>query len=586
MTRIQEVIYKFEVGEGVWALRLVVGLLLLATLTVWYDLNEFQNFRTSEAMEATQLARNLARGEGFTTRCLRPLTISLVQDQQGIAGSLSRQPHPDLVNPPAYPVLLAGLMKLLPFRYEISPRFWRYQPEMLIALFNQLLFFVTVWATFRLARRLFDFWTALTTAIVLLGSDILWRFSVSGLSTHLLLLILVGLLWALTWLEQGTQAGPKSAGWYARLAFAIGALLGVGALTRYSFAWLLLPTLVCCYLWAAPRRWLVCSVVTATLLLFLAPWVARNHALSGTFFGVPGFAVHQETMPFPETRLERSLNPELNRIEPRDYVRKVCGNTGDIMQSDLPRLGGGSWIAAFFLVGLFLRFRNPSVGRLRLFLVLSLPVFIAVQAIGHTHLSTDVPWVNSENLLVLLLPGVCIFGTAMFFVLLDQLRLAILELRYLAIVVFLVISSAQLLWTLLPPRTYALVYPPYLPPWIQETASYLQPQELMMSDMPWAVAWYGDRNCCWTTLDVSKSFFTINDEHKAISALYLTPLTTDARLLTQIIQGQDYDWSRFAIEIMTRTNLPAEFPLRHARRKYTPDQLFLCDRPRWQEPKR
>ena len=97
-----------------------------------------------------------------------------------------------------------------------------------------------------------------------------------------------------------------------------------------------------------------------------------------------------------------------------------------------------------------------------------------------------------------------------------------------------------------------------------------------------AVAWYGDRDCVWTPPDTSRSFYSIYDEQKTVSGLYLTPLTTDARFLTQILQGPDWEWSRFAADVLLRTNLPSRFPLQHARKRYTPDQLFLSDRPRWQ----
>lgn len=49
--RIQEIIHNIEVGKGVWALRTLVVLLLLVSLTVWYHVHEFQNFRAPEAME-------------------------------------------------------------------------------------------------------------------------------------------------------------------------------------------------------------------------------------------------------------------------------------------------------------------------------------------------------------------------------------------------------------------------------------------------------------------------------------------------------------------------------------------------------
>jgi hypothetical protein len=584
--KLQELIYKVEVGKGIAALRTGLAALLVLTLLVWYDLHEFQNFRAPEAMEAAQLARNLARGEGFTTQCIRPLALHLVQDKQGLEARLGRQPHPDLANPPFYPTILAGLMVVLPFHFEITPRFWMYQPEVIIAGFNQVLFFLTLWLLYRLARRLFDLPVALVSVGVLLGSDILWRFSVSGLSTNLVLLLFTALLSALAAAEQAAREGTRTARWTAWQAILIGGLLGLGALTRYSFAWLLLPVLACCWMWFGARRVMVTALIAGAFLVLLTPWLVRNYAVSGTLFGIPGFAISQETLAFPDTRLERSLNPDLAQATPRDWMRKVFTYVGDIALNELPRLGGAGWIGAFFLVSLFLRFRSPALSRLRIFLVVSLVLLVFVQAGGRTHLSQDTPLINSENLLILLLPAVALFGTALFFMLLDQLELAIVELRYLVVILFLLATSSQFVATLLPPRAYPLNYPPYLPPWIQEISAYLTPKELMMSDMPWAVAWYGDRSCVWTTLDATRSFFAIHDEQRPVAGLYLTPLTTDVRFLSQILQGKDYDWSRFAVEVLTQTNVPARFPLRHARQKYAPDQLFLCDRPRWQEPRK
>jgi hypothetical protein len=53
-------------------------------------------------------------------------------------------------------------------------------------------------------------------------------------------------------------------------------------------------------------------------------------------------------------------------------------NLRQIVQNDLPKLGG-SWITAFFLVGLLIGFRNPSLNRLRFFILMCLPVLIIVK---------------------------------------------------------------------------------------------------------------------------------------------------------------------------------------------------------------
>src|SRR5437879_3251415 len=121
MMRLQEWIHKFEVGEGTRTVRLVLAILALLTLTAVYDWREYRNFSATEAMDAAQLARNMAEGKGYTTEFIRPLSIHLVEERQMKLHqrtndfALLRSGHPDLASPPVYPVILAGLMKVLPF---------------------------------------------------------------------------------------------------------------------------------------------------------------------------------------------------------------------------------------------------------------------------------------------------------------------------------------------------------------------------------------------------------------------------------------------------------------------------------------
>ena len=60
-------------------------------------------------------------------------------------------------------------------------------------------------------------------------------------------------------------------------------------------------------------------------------------------------------------------------------------------------------------------------------------------------------------------------------------------------------------------------FPPYNPPEIQEVSGWMRPDEMMMSDIPWAVAWYGDRQCAWITINSNYEFFQFNDYVKPVS---------------------------------------------------------------------
>jgi hypothetical protein len=133
----------------------------------------------------------------------------------------------------------------------------------------------------------------------------------------------------------------------------------------------------------------------------------------------------------------------------------------------------------------------------------------------------------------------------------------------------------------LTPSPRPLVYPPYYPPEIQQTANWMKPDELMMSDVPWAVAWYGQHQCIWLTLDAQADFFAVNDYLKPVQALYLTPLTMDGKFVSDWVQTQDSSWGSFIVDAAIKNIFPPGFPLRYAPTGFLPDRLFLTDRERW-----
>jgi hypothetical protein len=597
---IQMLIHKLEVGTGSRYLRyfaLVVGVVALA---FFYDLRAYRNLATPEAMDSAQLARNISEGKGYTTLFLRPLSLYLMQKhaaaQNPDAGTNAppdpvriKTAHPDISNPPVYPLVLAGLMKMLPFDYTVnlkkpfwtnSGSFWRYQPDFFIALFNELLLLVVVALTFILAKNLFDSNVAWLAAILALGCELLWRFSVSGLSTMLLLVIFLGLVVLLLKIERGVRELNFTPGRIFALTVAAGILTGIGALTRYAFAWTIIPVALFLLFFNGPRRWRLMLVALLAFLLVLTPWIIRNETVSGTPFGTASFAVVEGTFIFPQFQLERSVQPELTHamwLTP--YLQKIFGNLRDVLTSDLMKSVGG-WAAALCFAGLFMGFRSTGARRIRYFLLMCLGVFAVIQALGRTQLSETSPEINSENLLVLLVPLVLVFGASFFFTLLEQMILPLLALRYAVIAGFVALCCLPMIFILAAARTVPVVYPPYFPPQIQMSARWMQPDELMMSDVPWAVAWYGDRQCVWLTLDADDDFFTVN-KLKPVKALYLTPQTMDGKFVTEWMEAPKRSWGNFLMQTLNDKRVPDKFPLTKAPAGFFPEQLFLTDHERW-----
>ncbi|MGA2786743.1 MAG: glycosyltransferase family 39 protein [Verrucomicrobiota bacterium] len=599
---LQKLIHLSETGAGSRYLRLLMLSLAVVGLALVYNLRAYRNFATQEAMDSAQLARNIVEGRGYTTLFIRPFSLYLVQSHNEAKhaaapatnnldfAQIKSHPHPDLANPPVYPVVLAGLMTARTFRYPVellkpfwseNSHFWRYQPDFQIAVFNEVLLVVMVVLTFFLARKLFDANVAWLTALLTIGCALLWQFSISGLSTILLMVIFLGLTWCVLRIEEEARESQPRMTRLLGLVLAAGVLTGAGALTRYAFGWTIIPVTLFLFFFSGQRRVLHALAALGAFVIILTPWVIRNFTVSGTPFGTAGFAVIEGTGMFPRFQLERSVHPDLTHaLWPRLYVMKFLGNAHDILINDLPKLGG-SWASLLFLAGLLLGFRGMATRRMRYFLLMCLGTFIVVQALGQTELSSQSPEVNSENLLVLLVPLVFCYGVSFFYTFLEQMKLPAMQLRYAVIAVFAALSCLPMIFTLLLPKVTPVVYPPYYPPDIQNVAGWMQEDELMMSDVPWAVAWYGRHQCVWLTLNAQDDFFAINDYIKPVLALYFTPETMNGKFASDLIRAGEHSWGNFIVSGVLQNQIPQGFPLRNAPTGFLPERLFLTDRERW-----
>src|ERR1043165_5557062 len=98
--RLQEFIHKFTEGSGNRFLQLVLVRFAMVGLSVWYDLAAFKNLSSIEGMDAVQVARNVAEGEGFTTQLVRPLSLHLICKHREDGDARLKGAHPDLANAP------------------------------------------------------------------------------------------------------------------------------------------------------------------------------------------------------------------------------------------------------------------------------------------------------------------------------------------------------------------------------------------------------------------------------------------------------------------------------------------------------
>jgi hypothetical protein len=171
---------------------------------------------------------------------------------------------------------------------------------------------------------------------------------------------------------------------------------------------------------------------------------------------------------------------------------------------------------------------------------------------------------------------------------------------------FVVVLSLPLLGTLVSRAPVPVTYPPYYPPDFQKLAGWMKKNELLMSDVPWAVAWYGHRQCLWLTLDTQDDFYAVNDNLKPVSALYLSPESLDVKMFSEGLRAPENSWDKFVFDTYVPAAVPPQFPAHHtfssitiggAEAEAVPPQfplshsptgpaaiisgMFLADRVRW-----
>ncbi|MBE86308.1 MAG: hypothetical protein CMO69_01080 [Verrucomicrobiales bacterium] len=634
MLRFQEYINSIEAGKAATLIRYAVLLLMLVGASLVYNINFTRNFTAPEAMDSAQLARNIAEGYGFKTQFIRPVAIDMLRQTGNLTEEELKKSFPDITHPPLYPLLLGSWMKLMPFKFEIDlnnsePK--RYQPEVLIYLFNQILFFLALLQLFRLGKKLFDSLVAWCSSLVFMGSELYWQFSASGLSTMLLLVLFLALMKALVRFEEmailqsaeGTRM--KFSSRFFCMTCWIGALVGLGCMTRYGFGLLVIPIVVFIAWFGGGVRWRSIFFTLLTFIIVISPWLGRNIYLSGNLFGTSGLALYSQTYEFPEDTIERTLFFEPNELaedEARSsgvtvlkqgvadrvgfwsIVDKLSRNMRHLLLTDLPRFSGG-WFAVICLIGLVVPFRNKRLHRLRVFVLLSLFILTIGQALGRTHLSNAettltelirrplgqfglaelAPNLSGDNLIVIIGPVSFLFGLGLFFSLLDQWKVDLPEMRLAGGSLIVLASSLPLLLSFILPKPYLVADPPYHPARIQYLKSIpkehglreLKPEDLLMSDLPWAVAWYGNQDSVWLTRSVQPDFYQINDGFRPVRALYFTEMTTDQRYVSRVFASNMSNWERFVLAIQLNKYLPDGFPLLGVEDAFSPRQWLLFD---------
>ena len=534
----------------------------------------------------------MSRHQGFTTEFLRPQAVTQIRDFRVANGG----PHdlfpaalypagtpktlPDTYNAPGFPYLLAGWFFLTHPEFAETPNAiadaHMYAPDRWIPLLNQGFLLLTSILVFALGRRLFDDRVAWMALVAFLGTDLIWQFTLTALSTSFLMFVVTGaLICALEIVCVGEACAADEDNSFGPAwvwTFIVAILLSVACLTRLHLLVLLVP-LFALLLWMPRGSVLLSIAVSVVVLCVVSPWFFHLDKVSGNFFGSNFTLLLYGQGDYSGNQIYCAT-----AIPSYEHIFKNAGSKefdGFRWHMDHAwSLLGSNVMIIFFGASILHPFKRKRTQLFHWFLFIAALLLIVANNLGED--SPDP--VSSWNALVLLFPCMVVFGCAFFFILLDRLALQMRLLHNMIVGVALVLTLVPLAMTLSSPKNAVYAFPPYMPPLIKAFGQCANPDEWVTTDMPWATAWYADRPSLWLPDSIS-DFETLHDNVCPTGILILTPVSW-AEPLTTFTHGEYKDWLPF---VTPGGSLPSNFPLSST---YTtqaggPDYSVWSDRPRW-----
>ena len=399
------------------------------------------------------------------------------------------------------------------------------------------------------------------------------------------------------------ESNSERVGVWLMLAFAL--IVGCITLTHWMGVWIA-SGLVVALLVLLPSVRSGAIIAGVVIVACMLGWAARNQMSGGDPLGM--FKAHLLSVLTPDSPAThmRDFSGTLPAAFFGTLVQRVNGNIRDMM-SNIYTLLMGSLPALLAVVSLLHRFRNPVVNAMRT------ATFFAWLGIvcGSVIFGGQKDEVGDDQIHAAVVPMLTMLGLAVLAVLWARLasdrRSLWTDYGYAFVAVF--ISSWPMASGLYQGVTMGLFYkdrqvnwPPYMPDRTALLAKMTTPEELIVTDQPWAIAWYANRTAVW--LPKTKSQYEAlvkeaGEEKHPLAGIVISPVSSmEDRLFTQMT-GQYAAWSDiifrtpvlgFGVDLADaiKDSLPfrAAFPLAGSVMpdgRLLPSMIFYSDRVRWDQ---
>ena len=558
--KIQKTISSLDAGELARWLWRAVFVFVAIGLSAFYLIHEFRGLPISQAMDEAQIGREILRGNGWQTKVIRPLAIGeLRRHGKDVKTAIWK----DTYNAPIPPLLDAAAI-FIPVKsgWELGKAQLVYPGDRAIACMGVIFFLASVAVLYLIALELFDRRLAAMAAGLVLICDMMWRYSLSGLPQMFLLLLFHLSVYALLRAMRARYLNEPHLGWIAAAGFGFGLMALTHALSIFIFA----PVLVFCFIFFRPRG-LTVLVLLAVFLAVYTPWLVRNAMVCGDFRGLAGFS-GLDGIVHPESGHMRRFDIDLPGVSGNYFAENFRLNLAAQINRIFEYMGW-SFVAPIALVSVLHAFRRPVTAAFRWLMFAMWASAVCGMAIFGMKAEGSLA---ANQFYLLFVPLFICYGMAYVLVQWDRriglgfilpqwgTRSGIHSfLRLLLVVAVFALSSIPLLGAMLLAKNgWPTEWPPYAPPYIAAMRGWFQPEQIIASDMPWAVAWYADRRSLWLPFE-RQDLIDLSDYNRLggpVAALYFTPISGTGNTLGDLIDGEYRNWSSYII----RTIKPAGNP--------------------------
>ena len=534
-------------GAARLAFYVVMGALALLEVFV-----SFRGLKSPAGMEQAQLAREVARGHGWVTQCVRPGAWRQLMDSKPEALNLDR--FPDTGSAPLPALLLAPLFKLAEPWWEFTPGEDGviYALDRIAAGMGVLFLLLLVYHLHSLAVRLFDERVAVIVAAGAGFCRPLWEVAVSGSPRILLgLQLVLGarlVLSVMDRVERGMPAGGR--------LLALGLVSAAMTMTHgYGVVWAVV--LLTGPVWGLGHEGRAKMGISRLVGLLAAPplavlllWMWRNWQVTGDVLGASKLMLRGLISGVGEEAVSRRFSDATESLGVPQVIRafglKVVGQLDGI-------LGHFGLIVAapLALLAWLHRFRKPQAQMMsRLFLLLLLA---SVGAMGLTAPVTEI--LDEHNVFILLAPVLSLFGVAMVTMVWSRLfpgekgfwpewghALILVGLSALP----LIVSLPDTIRGGLALRDRLSQWPPYAADRVQRVGALMEENEILMADAPWFTAWYADVTSVWMPgrrTDLTLIREAAEKAGRPVAGVVVTPLSAKAESMIYLLNGPWADWA-------------------------------------------